>query len=213
MTPKRLVLVGLVVAVAVGLVALLLAARNRGSSPPKTAAAPPEEESSPAPTPSSVDPSPRERPEVDEPLEDDEADGGARVYVRDDGKVVRDHRAGNPEPMMTGGVPVPEKMRKVESRVIYEVRRAARPLVYECAEELDRDSFGDDPMIQGEIMITVESGALSVDQVAVKFRDIDADTADVAACVRDRVSQLSFSADGQADVSKYWLTMPFKLRR
>lgn len=213
MTPKRLVLAGLGVAVAVGLVALLLAARGGGSSAPKTAAAAPEKEPKQEPSAEEASPTPRPRPEVEEPPETDEADGGARVYVRDDGKIVRDHRSGNPEPMMTGGVPVPEKMRKVESRVIYEVRRAARPLVYECAEALDAGSFGDDPMIQAEIMISVDSGALSVDQVAVKFRDVDADTDDVAACVSDKVGQVAFTADEQADVSKYWLTMPFKLRR
>jgi len=213
MTPKRWTLAGLGVAVAVGLVALLLAARGSGSSPPVPAAPPPSE-------PHAVDPAPdrsastaASRPEVEEPPELEQSDAGPRVYVRDDGIIVRDHRSGNPEPMMTGGVPVPEKMRKVEARVIYEVRKAARPLVYGCAENLDADSFGDDPMIQTAIMITIENGAVSVDQVDVKFRDVDADTDAVTDCVNEAVTQISLSAEGHEDVSRYSLTMPFKLRR
>jgi len=209
---KRIVLVALGVAVAGGLVALLLALRGGGAETSRQVARWTDPPPAADPGPSAHDPAPRARPEVEAP-EEEESDAGPRVYVRDDGKVVRDHRSGNPEPMMTGGVPVPEKMRKIQASVIYSMRKAMRPLVYACAEEIDTDALGDDPMIQSEVMISIEDGAVTVDQVAVKLRDIETEADELSDCVRTSVADLSLTADGHEDVSRYWLTMPFKLRR
>ena len=140
-----------------------------------------------------------------------------RTYVRPDGVIVRDHRKGNPPPPdLERVLPRPGRpTTRVSSDVVMSVRSVMKPAVQRCARELDEASFGEKPSVQGRVVVSVESGELTVNRVVITVRDVD-DEQGIAAlksCVREPMEVLELDVPGEDDVTDYSITMAFSLRK
>jgi hypothetical protein len=217
MKPKHVAALGLGLAGLIGLVLLWRASQAAGDAVPARAVA-----DDPAPGAAS-DPGPRPQLPATAPagelpaildLDTDAGARGPRVYAREDGVLVRDHRAR--ATMMTPT----ELMRpktgtaKVDSSVIIAVRNAMRPIVHRCAEAIPAASMGEDPRLQGEVMISIAEGNLSVDDAATKLVDVDESAAaPMRDCVVQGVKAIHLATPGTGAVTRTILTLPFRLRR
>lgn len=143
-----------------------------------------------------------------------DAEQEARVYVRDDGSLVRDHRANAPAPGLRGTVPRPGIEAKVAPTAILAVRNAMRPIVHQCSESLSRSGLGANPRIQSQVVISIQNGQLVVDEAIVEAGDVSAtDAAGVRECVESQVEAMTLPADGHEDVSRYTLRLPYRLHQ
>lgn len=138
-----------------------------------------------------------------------------REFVRDDGTLVRDHRAGNQEPNVSAPrIEPPQVPRKAKPEAIIAVRNAMRPIVHKCAEQLDANGFGEHPRLNGTITISIVSGKLSVDRAVIQVADVAPGDADVMVnCVTEPMEQLSLAIQGHDDLVRHDLHMPFRLGR
>lgn len=139
---------------------------------------------------------------------------GPRVYVREDGVLIRDHRAR--ASMMTSSELVRPKTApvKMEPTTIVAVRNAMRPIVFRCAEAIPAASMGADPRLQGEVMVSIAEGNLSVDDAVVKIVDVDEGAAaPMRDCVVQGVRDIHLATPEAAAVTRTTLTLPFRLRR
>ncbi len=154
-------------------------------------------------------------PTGDEIETNSQTDGSQpRVYVRDDGALVRDHRGASAKPMMHSTSRRPNTgSRKADPRTVVAVRNAVRPLVRACSETLDKSNWGSAPAIQTEVVIRVESGDLTVDRAYTQSRDVADDQREaLTTCVTGKVEAVELRLGEQADISEYTLTLPFRLR-
>jgi hypothetical protein len=146
-------------------------------------------------------------------------DGGApaapRVYVRDDGVLVRDHRTRDAPPMMSGPITRPRHgVVKVEPTTVIAVRNAMRPIVYRCSGETPETSLAAEPRIQGEVVITIAKGSLSVDDATIRVADVQEPAASrLRECVLPDVKRITLAIPDAADVAGHTLTLPFRLRQ
>jgi hypothetical protein len=139
---------------------------------------------------------------------------GPRVYVREDGVLVRDHRAR--ATMMSSSELVRPKTApaKMEPTTIIAVRNAMRPIVFRCAEAIPAASMGEDPRLQGEVMVSIAEGNLRVDDAVMKLADVEESAAaPMRDCVVQGVRDIHLATPEAADVTRTTLTLPFRLRR
>lgn len=147
-------------------------------------------------------------------LDTDAGARGPRVYAREDGVLIRDHRARatmmEPSELVrpqTGPV-------KVEPTTIIAVRNAMRPIVFRCAEAIPAASMGEDPRLQGEVMISIAEGNLRVDDAVMKIVDLEESAAaPMRDCVVQGVREIHLAAPNAAEITRTTLTLPFRLRR
>lgn len=137
-----------------------------------------------------------------------------RVYVSESGTLVRDHRQRAGLSEIRGSPRRPGAVRKIDPLVVVAVRNAMRPIVHRCAGDVADGSFGAEPRLQGEVVISVAAGNLTVDEVLVKTLDVAEEAADgVRDCVIQGMLDMTLPAEGQPDLSRHTLTLPFRLRR
>lgn len=148
-------------------------------------------------------------------LPSDSSEAAYREYVRADGTLVRDHRAGDREPSDFAPSPVrPPGAQSVEPEAILSVRNAMRPIVHKCAEELNPEQLGPKPRLQGRVTISILDGNLSVDSADIQVRDVPEEDVDaVVDCIKHPLEQQLLPAKGHREVSEYVITLPFRLRR
>ena len=210
-TGKRIAFAGFTLAVVVALVGLYLATK---SSPAQKSRAPERPtRSAPAETSVAAGAATVEPRRVDPgaDVEDGEAKPTQRTYVDDSGRMVRDHRKGNPAPIVDSQTEPRVIQGKIATATIMEVRKALRPLVESCAKEIDAATLGADPVLQSEVLVTIADERLTISEVKVRLRDADDD--ELIACVREAAAAIDIPATGHDDVEDYWLTHPFRLRR
>jgi hypothetical protein len=142
------------------------------------------------------------------------APAGPRVYVREDGVLVRDHRSGNP-PMRTAPIRRPRRnLGAVEPTTVIAVRNAMRPIVYRCTAEIPAAGMEADPRLQGEVVISIAAEYLTVDDVKVQIAHVQgAAESKLRDCVVQGVSKIAFDVPGATAVTDYTLTLPFRLRQ
>jgi hypothetical protein len=140
---------------------------------------------------------------------------GPRVYVRDDGALVRDHRTRDAPPMMSGTVRRPQRdVVKVEPTTVVAVRNAMRPIVYRCSAETPETSLGAEPRLQGRVVISITDGSLGVDDVVITAVDVQEPAASqLRECVSQDLKLVTLGIPGAADVTGHALTLPFRLRQ
>lgn len=143
------------------------------------------------------------------------ASGGPRVYVREDGALVRDHRKRNTLPMSSTPVSRPRRtVTTVDPTTVIAVRNAMRPIVYGCARETPATSMGAEPRLQGVVVISIAASKLTIDDVEVSTVDLDEPAAgQLRDCVTQSVKPLALTIPGSADVAGHTLTLPFRLRQ
>lgn len=217
MKPKHVAaLAALGLAGLLGLVLLWRASQAAGETAPEALAD--------DPTARASNPSQRPRPQLPATAEgelpsilDVDTDAGARgprVYVREDGVLIRDHRAR--ATMMSSSELVRPKTgpAKMEPTTIIAVRNAMRPIVFRCAEAIPAASMGEDPRLQGEVMVSIAGGNLRVDDAVMKLADVEESAAaPMRDCVVQGVKDIHLAAPEAADVTRTTLTLPFRLRR
>lgn len=137
-----------------------------------------------------------------------------KIYYRDDGTMVRDHRGGDTAPLDKGTTARPRGLRKVDAETIVSVRHAIRPHVNGCARSLPADALGDDPRVQSVVKLSIKDNQLTIDDLDMQLRDIDdGASADLLDCIRAGVSDLALDATGHPDVDNYTLTLPYDVKR
>ncbi len=217
MKPKHVAaLAALGLAGLLGLVLLWRASQAAGETAPEALAD--------DPTARASHPSQRPRPQLPATAEgelpsilDVDTDAGARgprVYVREDGVLIRDHRAR--ATMMSSSELVRPKTgpAKMEPTTIIAVRNAMRPIVFRCAEAIPAASMGEEPRLQGEVMVSIAGGNLRVDDAVMKLADVEESAAaPMRDCVVQGVKDIHLAAPEAADVTRTTLTLPFRLRR
>jgi hypothetical protein len=134
-----------------------------------------------------------------------------REYVRDDGIVVRDHRAGDQEPDLTKQIARPRKAQRIEPELLVTIKNAVRPHVTACTDRLPADAFGADPRVQGEVIVAIEDDQVSITKLNLQLDDVRDDG--LTDCVRQAVSAVTVPAGGHAPLDAYTLTLPFRVRR
>ena len=147
-------------------------------------------------------------------------DGGARaaaprVYVRDDGVLVRDHRTRDAPPMSSGMIRRPQHtVTKVDPTTVIAVRNTMRPIVYQCSAEVPETSMGEKARLQGEVVISIADKSLSVDKVVIRVADVQEPAASrLRECVLQDMKLVTLAVPGGADVTGHPLTLPFRLRQ
>lgn len=218
MKPKHVAaLTGLGLAGLLGLVLLWRASQAAGETAPETQADDPaagaSDSSRPRPQLQATAEASGELPSLLD-VDTDAGAKGPRVYVRDDGVLIRDHRARSTM-MSTNELTRPNTAPvKVEPTTIIAVRNAMRPIVFRCAEAIPAESMGEDPRLQGEVMVSIAAGNLSVDDTVVKIVDVDEGAvAPMRDCVVQGVRDIHLATPEAADITRTTLTLPFRLRR
>lgn len=137
-----------------------------------------------------------------------------RVYVTENGTLVRDHRQRPGVSETRGPVRRPGTVRKMDPLKVVDVRNAMRPIVRRCTADVAASSFGADPRLQGVVVVSIAAGSLGVDEVSVKVLDVAEEAAaSVRDCVIRGMLDVTLPAEGQPDLSRHTLTLPFRLRR
>lgn len=213
---KRLALGGFAVLVIAAVVMLVLSSRSDSEA----LGAPPPVPEQPRPAADRTGAGDRgagaERPRLDD--EPAAADAPAlapmtepREYVRDDGIVVRDHRAGDEEPNLTRQIARPRKAQRIEPELLVTIKNAVRPHITACTDRLPDDAFGADPRVQGEVIVGIEDDQVSIKKLNLQLNDVRDDG--LTDCVRQAVSAVTVPAAGHAALEAYTLTLPFRVRR
>ena len=137
-----------------------------------------------------------------------------RVYVRDDGVLVRDHRTRAAPPMTSSTVTRPQRaVTKVAPTTVLAVRNAMRPIVHQCWGDTPTGA-NTDPRLQTQVVISIADTHLTIDDVQASTRDLDEPVAgEVRACVMQRMKLVTLEIPGAGDVVGHTLTLPFRLRR
>jgi len=207
MTGKRIALIGLAVAVAVGVIALVLkvtaSTASDGGAPGRVAEATGKTNLVDEQVPLTRFGSHASAGGDGRDAGAGEIDAGAGrtiEYVKDDGTVVRDHRAET----------APPRPRPVSRPTLLKMRNDLVPLIKECGKALrqrDRTARG---KMQADMTVSIRDGRIRIDALDLQVQGLtDSEYPD---CVRKTLEGLElFAADGQDDVEKHTMSFPFKV--
>ena len=193
-------------------------ATSRGASGPATSGLPGTRPEAPLPGLGSPDQAGLQAAGQTAPGSAASDDGGVRtprVYVRDDGVLVRDYRRRDAPPMMTGtNRRPPGDVVKVEPTTVVAVRNAMRPIVYRCKGETPEASLDAQPRLQSEVVISIAKEHVTVDDVTIRVADVQEPAASrLRECVLQDTKLITLTIPGAADVTGHTLTLPFRLRQ
>ena len=137
--------------------------------------------------------------------------GEPLTYVRDDGTVVRDHRA-NPAKPDYERVPVlPASISKVKPLTVAAVRQNIRPAMSACISA-HKEAADSDAKAQAVMKISVENETLRIDEVDIQTQGVEDHDA-FTACVSDAVLGHEQAVEGSEDVKSHTLTFPYEFAK
>jgi len=202
---RRVLVIGGLVA-AVGLVVYFLVIRDHGGASPGTAAR--DESSAPArnlPPLQSRTPSTPTRDTAAAPAagdvaaDDPSAPAAPRIYEREDGSEVRDHRGGDAQTYVRPALPHPSQS-PVTAQVTAKVLGAIRGPVLKCLGSIPSSAFGPKPLAMIRANISIDgAGTLTVNELGPAFSDIqESATSGAADCIRAAAGSLSVHVDHPA---------------
>jgi hypothetical protein len=192
---KRVAVLG-VAAVAIALALyFLLHTTDRDPPPPaKPADPPPREHETPAP----ALPQGRITPE-----------GSATTYTID-GIEVRDHRGSNAGPPMDLPPNIhPPLSHKIPSTLTHVVAQQLQGVLAECARALPPGARGPKPRLEGEVIVAIKSGKLTVTRSMMQLRDTIGDVEATRSCVEQKSVGLTADASDQPDLDNYSIHVSF----
>ncbi len=201
---KRLLVV--LAALAVAAVGLVLATRKSDDAP---AAPAPVADPVPPPAPverphgTTVAPTLPEQPRV---VQDD---AGVTSYMID-GIPVRDHRgpaAGKPLDLPPNIHP--PNAPKIPPALVSDVSGKVRAVMGDCARLLPADARGPKPRLEGEIIVSVKDGTLTVDRSMMQLRDVVGDPEPMRQCMEQKTVGLTANAGDQPDITDYSIHLSF----
>ncbi len=134
-----------------------------------------------------------------------------REYVRNDGTVVRDHRANSPEPNLERHMTVPKEISKIQPETLRAVRIALRPAMKSCISE-HAGAAEEGSKAQATLTVSVTDGELKVDKLHVGTEGLspEADEA-MRACATEAMLGHSQAVEGVEDVKRHVMTFPYDL--
>jgi len=214
---NRALLTGLLVAVIGAAVYFFIRGGDDGEKAKATASQAPERDLPPAAasrTPSAPTRDTTAPPTLDPDLGqrgDELATDGTRIYQREDGSEVRDHRAGNPAPYIRPALPHPSKSPIIPTTTA-KVMGLIRGPVVSCMKSVPDAAFGTKPLVMMRATVSIDDqGTLTVQELGPALQDIDAAAAASALdCIRAASGTLSTHVDDQPSVESANLAFPIE---
>lgn len=126
---------------------------------------------------------------------------------------VRDHRAGDNQPLDIPPNVHPANARLIPSSLTHAISSKLQAVVRECAASLPREGRGAKPRLEGQIWVSITSQQMSVTEAIVQLRDLPEGTAIDAAkqCVQTRAIGLATPAADEADLERYSIRVSYAL--
>ncbi len=135
-----------------------------------------------------------------------------KIYVMDNGTVVRDHRRGGGAPPLAT-TPLPPEQRTMNPQLTNRVFQALAPRVATCAAAVPTAARKADPFVYINLTVTVAAGTLRATDVVPVAHDVaDSAAGTLVSCVREALLTLQVDAAGEPAVSGYVLQYPVRLR-
>lgn len=208
---------GLVLVIIVGLVVVGAGAAGwflfNKSEPAVAAPEAPAEK--PAPIPSTSTTAPKLDPEAKVTATEDPApeqppeQRTTREYYVD-GKLIRDHRKGDPPPIDLPPAIHPPDGRKMKPESTSMVTKAVRLVMRECVASIPpEERTGDKPKMEAVVVVAVKDKTAAVTKATVQLRDVRGSASDAAkSCIENKVLSVAEGVD-EADIESYDITTSF----
>src|SRR4051812_39560208 len=137
--------------------------------------------------------------------------GNPRDYAVGDYHV-RDHRAGDHAPLDTPPNVHEPGGRALPSELVHAITQQLRQQMMKCAADLPHDARGPAPRLEGQILVGIKSGTLSITKSTPVLRDISGPAADAfAGCVEKRATGLTADAGTETDLTDYSINLSFAI--
>jgi hypothetical protein len=135
-----------------------------------------------------------------------------KIYVLDNGAVIRDHRGeGFPPPIAPP--PLPPEQRTMNTQLTAKIYLALAPVVRACAAEVPAVDRGDDPFTYVTMTVQVSKGQLTTSDVFPTTHDVKgASEQRFASCVADKGRAIAVAAPDEPDHTDYIVQYPIRLR-
>lgn len=147
--------------------------------------------------------------EASEPSELASGAGDGRRYIRDDGTVVRDHRAEAVSENFERRVTMPKSISPVQPETLAAVRGALRPAMGRCIEAHAPDA-PEGSSAQAVLTVSIRDEALTVDTLELSTEGLSEDQA-LKACISNVMLGHQQVVAGAKDVDAHTMTFPYKL--
>jgi hypothetical protein len=206
--------VGALVVLAAAVVLVVMLAQGSDETSGSGSAKPTETVTAPAATPTERTPSVTvtDRPRGETPPPTLPTGGeNPREYAVGD-TTVRDHRAGDNKPLDIPPNVHPTGARLIPSELTHSISQKVKAVMKECVATLPKEGRGDKPRLEGQILIAIKDGAMSVTESTIQMRDLDGlgGATDAAKqCVESHAVGLSTPAPGEADLASYSIHLSF----
>jgi hypothetical protein len=148
-----------------------------------------------------------ERPALPEP-----APGQSpKDYVVGDIRV-RDHRAGDSEPLDIPPNVHPAEGRALPSTLTHEIAQKVKAVVMACTASLPEDARGGRPRVEGQIEVAIKGGQMTITKSTMQLREVIGDAAlTTKQCVETKSIGLANPAPDQADLDRYSINVTFAI--
>jgi hypothetical protein len=139
-------------------------------------------------------------------------EAGAYTEVSIDDKLVRDHRGGDAPPIdLPPNVHAPDS-RRVQPSLTTDLTNKVRAVVEACGAGVPSDALGANPKVEGQIVIAIKGGQVSVTRATMQLRDVSrASVAPAKQCIEEKSLAVVASAPDERDLDSYAinLVLPF----
>lgn len=139
-------------------------------------------------------------------------DKGYREYTTADGKLVRDHRAGNPEPVNFAGGDHPPNGKRIKATTTRAVSEQVRAIIKTCSADVPPEARGEKPRAEGKVTISIASGHVTVSKAIFELTAVvGAAQEPTKACIESKVATITADVTDEADVTDYAISMNYSI--
>ncbi len=136
-------------------------------------------------------------------------EGSATSYTID-GIEVRDHRGSNAGPPMDLPPNIhPPTSHKIPSTLTHVVATQVQGVLADCARMLPAAARGPRSRLEGELIVAIKSGKLTVTRSMMQLRDTVGDVEAARSCVEQKSVGLTADAADQPDLDNYSIHVSF----
>jgi hypothetical protein len=137
---------------------------------------------------------------------------GYREYTTADGKLVRDHRSGNPSPVKFAGGDHPPNGPRIKATTTRAVSDQVRAIIKACAADVPPEARGEKPRAEGKVTISIASGHVTVSKAIFELTAVVGAAAEpTKACIESKVAAVTADVTDEADVTDYALSMNYSI--
>jgi hypothetical protein len=137
----------------------------------------------------------------------------ANQYTTECGVHVRDHRDGSAQraPDVPPNIHT-ENSRKIPPELTQAISQQVKAVMMQCVRDLPRDARGAGPRLEGQLVVGVKAGKLSITSTSMQLRDIVGAAAETTRqCIEQRSVGLSAASPDQADLDGYTINISFAI--